>query len=299
MTGVATVPSLCMYAISRDGTIVNERGGATMVLWWSFAKTVIAAAFLALVLDGKLRLARTLDDEPFSLRQLLQHRAGLPDYGTLPQYHAAVARGDQPWPASELLDRVGGDRPRYRPGTGWLFSNVGYFIARQKIEHITGTDLASALRLLVLDPLGLDDVRRATEPADLHDVAMGNASDDHPGWVYHGLLVGPFRSATILLDRLFGADFLVVELREQMLRPHVVGGPTEDRPWKLPGYGLGIMCGDSEYGHRVAGHTGSGPGSVIAVYRNTDSRASGSAAAFLADGTQGQVERAAFELATR
>ena len=127
---------------------------------------------------------------------------------------------------------------------------------------------------------------------------MGNASDYHPGWVYHGLLVGPVRSATILLDRLMGTDFLAAELREQKLQPHVVGGPIEDRPWKVPGYGLGMMCGESQLGHLVAGHTGSGPGSAIAVYRRMDSRASRSAAVFRAGGTLGQVEHAAFALAT-
>jgi hypothetical protein len=49
----------------------------------------------------------------------------------------------------------------------------------------------------------------------------------------------------------------------------------------------------------LAGHTGSGPGSVIAVCRGTDLRASRSAAVFLTGDTQGQVERAAFELATQ
>jgi CubicO group peptidase (beta-lactamase class C family) len=299
MTGEATVPSRCLYAVSRDGTIVNERGGAMIVPWWSFTKTVIAAAVLRLVQDGRLRLDETLDGKSYSLRQLLQHRAGLPDYGALPEYHAAVARGDQPWPAQELLCRVGAERPRYRPGTGWQYSNVGYRIVRQQIERTTGTDLQAALRLLVLDSIGVEGIRLATMPADLVNVTMGNASDYHPGWVYHGLLVGPVRSAAILLDRLIGTNFLAAKLRERMLQPHVVGGSIADRPWKVPGYGFGMMCGESTDGHHVAGHTGSGPGSVIAVYRRTTPCASGSAAVFLAEGTQGQVERTAFELATR
>jgi hypothetical protein len=40
-------------------------------------------------------------------------------------------------------------------------------------------------------------------------------------------------------------------------------------------------------------------GSIIAVYRRTDSRASRSAAVFVAGDTQGQVKRAAFEFATQ
>jgi CubicO group peptidase (beta-lactamase class C family) len=286
VTAVPTVPSRYLYAVSRDGTIVNERGGANIVPWWSFTETVIAAAILRLEQNGRLRLDDLLG-------------AGLPDYGALPEYHAAVARGDHPWTTPELLDRVGAERPRYRPGTGWQYSNVGYLIVRQQIEQTTGVDLDVALRSLVLAPLGFDDIRLVTEPSDLHDVTMGATTGYHPGWVYHGLLVGSVRSAAVLLDRLIGTDFLAAEFMGQMLKPDVVGGPIEDRPWKVPGYGLGMMCGVSADGHCVAGHTGDGPGSVIAGYQRIDLPSSGSAAVFLAGGTQGQVERAAFELASR
>jgi CubicO group peptidase (beta-lactamase class C family) len=297
--GKASVKSRCLYAVSHGSTIVNQRGSATIVPWWSFIKCVIAAAVLRLVQDGRLRLDDRLEGEPYSLRQLLQHRAGLPDYGALPAYHAAVARGDQPWPVSELLRRVGAEHPRYRRGTGWQYSNIGYLIVRQQIARTTGVDLDAALRSLVLAPLGFDDIRLVTTPSDLHDVTMGATTGYHPGWVYHGLLVGPVGSAAILLDRPIGTDFLAGKLMEQMLKPHVIGGPIEDRPWTVPGYGLGMMSGEAEDGDRVAGHTGGGPGSVIAVYRHMDLPSGGAAAAFLPGGTQGQVERAAFELASR
>jgi hypothetical protein len=137
------------------------------------------------------------------------------------------------------------------------------------------------------------------EPPDLAGVTMGDALGYHPGWVYHGLLVGPVRSAAVLLDRLLSTDLLASDLRQQMLQPHMIGGPIDARPWKITGYGLGTMCGESKDGHRLAGHTGSGPGSVIAVYRWMNSSTPQSAAAFLTGGTQGQVERAAFNLVSR
>jgi hypothetical protein len=84
-----------------------------------------------------------------------------------------------------------------------------------------------------------------------------------------------------------------------MLLPHVVGGPIVDRPWRVPTYGLGTMCGESRDGHRVVGHTGGGPGSVIAVYRRMTVRSLVSVAAVLFGGTQGEVERVAFDLASR
>jgi CubicO group peptidase (beta-lactamase class C family) len=298
--GEAPIPSHCLYAISDGETIVNERGDATIVPWWSFTKTVIAAAVLTLVRDGRLSLYSPVDGKPFTLRQLLQHRAGLPDYGAIPEYHIAVARGDVPWDIPELLDRVySGTTFLYPPGTGWAYSNIGYLIVRQQLQRVTGTDLEAALRKLVLEPLGVKEVRLAYEPPDLDHVAMGEAAEYHPGWVYHGLLVGPVGNAAIILDKLVATDLLSPRLREQMLLPHVVGGPIADRPWRVPAYGLGMMCGESRDGHRVVGHTGGGPGSVIAIYRRMDVRSSVSAAAFLFGGTEGEVGGVAFDLASR
>ena len=42
MTGEATVPSRCLHAVSRDGTIVNERGGATIVPACVYSRRVTA-----------------------------------------------------------------------------------------------------------------------------------------------------------------------------------------------------------------------------------------------------------------
>jgi hypothetical protein len=129
---------------------------------------------------------------------------------------------------------------------------------------------------------------------------MVEAAGYHPGWVYHGLLAGSVRNAPIILDRMVSTDLLSSRLREQMLLPHVVGGPIVDRPWRVPAYALGTMCGESRNGHRVVGHTGGGPGSVIAVYRRMTVRSPVSVAAFfLFGGTQGEVERVAFDLASR
>lgn len=148
--------------------------------WWSFTKTVIAAAALALVRDGLLVLDAPLAGEPYTLRQLLQHRAGLADYGGLATYHDAVACRADAWPASELLARTDADQLIYRPGEGWAYSNIGYLLVRRLIEAATGEDLGSALTRLVLQPLGIEGVRLAERREDLATVAMGETCDYDP-----------------------------------------------------------------------------------------------------------------------
>ena len=100
-----TAPDV-LRAVVEDGVPVRT-GGSSVVPWWSFTKTVIAATALALVRDGALDLDldQPLDEQPCKLRQLLGHTAGLGDYGEVPEYRAAVARREDPWPVADLLLR--------------------------------------------------------------------------------------------------------------------------------------------------------------------------------------------------
>ena len=79
------------FAVAEGGAIVAERDAGVVVPWWSFTKSVIAAAALTLVRDSKLDLDAPMGAKPFTLRQLLQHRAGVGEYGALTEYHRAVA----------------------------------------------------------------------------------------------------------------------------------------------------------------------------------------------------------------
>lgn len=284
------------WAVVEEGIAISGHHMSRPVPWWSFTKTVLAAAALALVRDGVIALDEPLPGRPYTLRHLLQHRSGLGDYGGLPAYHKAVARGDDPWPVRTLLDRTEAERLRYPPGQGWEYSNVGYLFVRQIVEDAAGKDLDAALRRLVLGPLGIESARMASVPADLDDVAMGSARGYHPGWVYHGLMVGPIEEAALLLDRLFGGELLPADLLKEMGRVHALPGLVPGRPWLSPGYGLGLMSGEVASGQGVAGHTGGGPGSTIAVYRPLSGVAPCTAAYFVTSETQGRAEDEAFRL---
>ncbi len=256
-----------LVALVENGVLVEDPG-PTPVPWWSFTKCALAAGALALVADGILRLDAPLGDRPFSLRQLLEHRAGLPDYGHLGAYQEAVERREAPWDTKTLLRRVAAERLLFEPGAAWAYSNVGYLFIRQLIEDAVGEPLDDALRRLVLAPLGITgDTRVAATSSDLNATAWGNPHGYDPRWVYHGLLIGPPAAAALLLWRILTADLLPLPLRIEVGKARRLDGPPPpNRPWRAPAYGLGMMV-DAATG--VIGHTGGGPGSTAAVYCST------------------------------
>lgn len=264
--------------------------------WWSFTKTLIAAAALALVRDGALRLDDLLPGRPYSFRLLLQHRAGLADYGGLKGYHDAVSRDEAAWPSPALMQAADAERLRFEPGHGWSYSNIGYLIARQHLEALCGENLNALLRRLVFDPLQIAGPRVALTRGDLDGVTLGSISSYDPQWVYHGLVVGPLHDAALLLHRLLTTDFLPADLLAEMNRGWPLGGAIEGRPWRTTAYGLGVMTGTGPDNSRVIGHTGGGPGSVIAVYHHRHATPPFTAAAFSSGEEAGRVEAEAMAL---
>ena len=278
------------FALVSNGSLLTPEQPDVTVPWWSFTKTVLAAAALSLVRDGLIGLDEGVPEGPFTLRQLLRHEAGLADYSELADYHTAVARHETPWSAAEMLQRLDATRLRYAPGDGWRYSNVGYLFIARLIARVTGLRLEEALTQRVFAPLGLSRIRLATTRADLAYVNMGAASTYDPGWVYHGLLVGPLVEAALCLDRLLDGHLLPQSLLREMQTVRTLGGPIAGRPWVAPGYGLGLMQGMVESGLTLSGHTGVGPGSIIAVYRCIDGNRTASSAIFDESGNEGAVE---------
>jgi hypothetical protein len=95
---------------------------------------------------GKLDLDAPIAGAPYTLRHLLQHTSGLPDYGPNPEYHRAVAAGESPWSVDELLRRVDALTLLFPPGARFSYSNIGYLFVRQIIERAADADLNGALK---------------------------------------------------------------------------------------------------------------------------------------------------------
>lgn len=290
-------PDGLLVAAYSGGRLTGDLG-APPVPWWSITKTCLAACALVLVERGKLALDEPLLERSFTLRQLLQHTSGLGSYTARPEYLAAVEANEEPWSDAELLSRVRLDPFLFKPGAGWSYSNTGYFLVRLLIEQTAGADIDTALRTLVLAPLGIEHTRIARERADLDICAWRNARLYHPGWVFHGLLIGPPADAALFMHRLLQGELLPPPLRDAMLARRALDVPLEKgRPWRTAGYGLGLMMDiDSPCGMSI-GHSGQGPGSVSAAYCIPDLDPPRAIAAFAPVEDQGVVERAVIDTA--
>ena len=157
-----------------------------------------------------MRLVATWLGDPrlpaVSLRRLLDHTSGIPDYGRLPAYAEAVRTSpSQPWDDEELLTRALAQGPDFAPGEGWAYSNTGYLLVRRIVDEAADGGFAGALERELLGSLGLAETSLALELDDLDDLVparsrqLGRGLPDvrglyHPCWVGHRTLASTERS---------------------------------------------------------------------------------------------------------
>ena len=128
----------------------------------SLSKQFTATAVMILVADGKLRyddaLATVLPlsqlpayARAVTVRQLLNHTSGLPDYEDfVPDSQTAqVHDADIP----RLI--AGAAVPKFAPGTKYDYSNTGYGLLALIVEDASGMRFADFLRARIFAPLGM------------------------------------------------------------------------------------------------------------------------------------------------
>jgi CubicO group peptidase (beta-lactamase class C family) len=137
----------------------------------SISKQFVATAIMLLVEDGRIGLDDGIHEYLYDLpsewlgvtvRQLLTHTSGIPDYEEIQTYEAYRFRF-----TPEQIIRVAHSRPMdFEPGTGWYYSNTGYFLLSLIVERIEGRPLGQVLQSRVFEPLGMNQTRLA-DPEDI------------------------------------------------------------------------------------------------------------------------------------
>ncbi|MEX5219075.1 MAG: beta-lactamase family protein [Nitrospira sp.] len=248
-------------------------------LVYSITKSFTALTILRFAATGKLRLdapiSQWLPDVPhaerITIRQCLQHTSGLADYGSLPEYHAAVRQGRPPWTFEEFLVRVNAEQLLFEPGCGWAYSNIGYMILLRLIEVISGVTYADSVDREICHPLGLIRTSVIAGRSELRDLTIGYSvlvSSDgspvdvraryDPNWVATGVIASTASEIACFYHSLFKGTILTADRLREMCAV-VQARPSHPRFVTLC-YGLGLIADpDSPYGP-IYGHGGEGPG---------------------------------------
>jgi len=167
--------------VVKDGRTVYERGygvtdlrtmrridGRTNFRLASVTKAFTAAAVMLLVRDGKLRYEDTLTglfpDFPeygraITLRRLLNHTSGLPDYEDL------MPPADPSLPVEQVQIKDAGVfdllkrqiSGKFAPGTRWAYSNSGYVLLGIIVEKASGCSFSDFLRDRIFAPLKMSN----------------------------------------------------------------------------------------------------------------------------------------------
>ncbi len=135
----------------------------------SVTKQLTAAVVMLLVRDGRLRYEDTLPAvlpgfpdyaRAVTIRHLLTHTSGLPDYETL--MDESEKTGAARWTPERQIrdDEVRGllekaTQPRFAPGTRWAYSNSGYVLLGLVAARAAGRPFGDVLRERIFAPLGM------------------------------------------------------------------------------------------------------------------------------------------------
>jgi D-alanyl-D-alanine carboxypeptidase len=131
----------------------------------STSKAFSGAVALSLVSDGKLSLKDTIGERlpglpktwhEITLRQLLDHTSGLPNFTADPDYLAALsASPENAPPPRKLLSYVEHEALNFEPGSEYRYSNSDNIVVGIMVQDATGESYEQQLRERVFGPLGL------------------------------------------------------------------------------------------------------------------------------------------------
>jgi D-alanyl-D-alanine carboxypeptidase len=245
----------------------------------SASKAFSGAVALALVDQGALSLDDTVGQRlpalpaawgPVTLRQLLQHTSGLPDFTQDKAYLGTLQRDPHMvfLPHASLLSDVSDEPLLFAPGAQFHYSNSDNIVVALMAEQATAQPYTALLASLVFRPLGLNETSlpdgyRLPSPY-LHGYDnMGSPPEDlstaltaSSVWASGGIVSSPI-DANAFARGYVGGKLFGVGMEDQQLQ--LVPGHSEPTGPGANAAGLGIFRYRTRCG-TVYGHTGNFPG---------------------------------------
>ena len=254
----------------------------------SNTKTFVAVVVMQMVQEGKVGLdepietylpglikGEGIDGSKITVRQLLQHTSGLPDFeetlfGTTDvfqyRYHYVTPR--------DILDSALSKPAQFEPGTQWKYTNTNYIVLGMLVERVSQRPVGEQIDERIVKKLGLshtyfpapgDRSIKGTHPQGYHLSAEGKLEDItemDPAW---GWAAGAMVSTPSELNTFFQAVFdgrLLTQASIQEMKKGVDIG-SGGRVYGLGIVGTPLSCGGTAWGHGgdIAGyHTRGGVG---------------------------------------
>ena len=146
----------------------------------SISKLYIAVASTKLVSDHRLSLDDTLAEllpelvgrienaEHITLKLLLQHRSGIPNYSDHPDFP-----WDNPPTNKEALELVLDKPADFQPDKKYRYSNTNYLLIGEILDNALGYSHHQYIKQEILKPLGLNNTYSLLNEVDLEDVMSG------------------------------------------------------------------------------------------------------------------------------
>ena len=224
--------------VHREGRPICERyygswSSETVVPLISSAKWISAAGILALTDDGTLSLDdsagkyldyfRKGDKRAITLRYLLSHRSGLPDY-TPCMFQPELPRDEC---ARQIADK---SKLRHPPGAAFAYGGAGFTVAGRMAEVAAKQPWVEIFASRIAQPLGLKQTGYGNEPnALLSEGQPYSSPTDYVIFLEMILNNGMHAGRRVLSERAIS----------EMTRVQTAGAAVAASPREKPQYGLG------------------------------------------------------------
>ena len=245
----------------------------------SNTKTFVAVVVMQLVQEGKVGLDEPIetylpglikgegvDGSRITVRQLLQHTSGLPEYtDTTPGSGDIFQIKDHYIPPRDLLDTALGKPAAFEPGTQWKYTNTNYVVLGMLVERVSQRPVGEQIDQRIVKKLGLshtyfpapgEEKIRGTHPQGYHLSAGGKLEDItemDPAWAWAaGAMVSTPSELNTFFQAVFDGRLLSQASIDEMKKGVDTGAGGAV-------YGLGLIgtplsCGGTSWGHNGGIH---------------------------------------------
>ncbi|OEK04944.1 serine hydrolase domain-containing protein [Roseivirga misakiensis] len=146
----------------------------------SISKLYDAVAVTKLVSAGRLSLDETLGNylpqlvgriqnaERITIRQMIQHRSGIPNFTDAPNFWANPTRSYE-----ESLALIDGLSANFEPGEGYEYCNTNYLLINKIMDNELGYSNFKFIQEEILTPLNLTNTYQSLKEVELDEVMSG------------------------------------------------------------------------------------------------------------------------------